>query len=122
MFPIVKLTLFEPDPIPNHASSPPPSPVIVDGEQEYFVERILEAKYCWNKLWYKVRWKGYDASEDKWVCYNDLHNADEYLDAFYKAHPGAPRQVICSVFNSIPFRHAPPTHPSPVQVRRGTAL
>ena len=123
VFPIVKLTPYEPDPIPNRASSPPPPPVIMDGGKEYVIEKILEARYRWKRLWYKVRWQGYDASEDEWIRSDDLHNADDVLEAFYKAHPGAPRQVVQSLFSSIPFRSVPPTQPCHnLRVHRDAAL
>ena len=34
VFNIVKLTPYEPDPIPGRSSSPPPLPMLIDGEEE----------------------------------------------------------------------------------------
>ena len=70
-----------------------------------------------------MHWQGYDASEDEWIQSDDLHNADDVLEAFYKAHPGAPCQVVQSLFSSIPFRSVPPTQPCHnLRVHRDAAL
>ena len=44
VFPIVKLTPAEEDPIPGQQAVPPPPPVLVDGEEEFEVERILDSR------------------------------------------------------------------------------
>ena len=43
VFPIVKLTLAEPDPISGRHPIPPPPPVLVGGEEEYEVKDILNS-------------------------------------------------------------------------------
>ena len=44
VFPVVKLLTAPPDPIPGRWSSPPPDPVLVDGEEEYEVEAVLNSR------------------------------------------------------------------------------
>jgi len=60
---------------------PPP---IIDSEEEYEIENILDAqrfgKKC--KLQYLVHWKGYPHSDDQWVDHKDL-NAPDVLADFY---------------------------------------
>jgi hypothetical protein len=43
VFPVVKLLTAPPDPIPGHRSSTPPDPVLIDGEEEYEVEAVINS-------------------------------------------------------------------------------
>ncbi|KAF8749931.1 hypothetical protein RHS01_09606 [Rhizoctonia solani] len=69
VFHINLLTKFHPDP---HGRDPPqPAPIITEeGEEEYEVERILDSKWKGRgkskKLWYLVKWKGYDEGSNSW--------------------------------------------------------
>jgi len=64
---------------------PPPQPpaTLVDGEEEYKVEEIIDDRYncCWCKRQYLIKWKGYPASKNSWVDEQDLHS-DELLAAY----------------------------------------
>ena len=67
-----------------------PPPDLIDGEEEYEVEEILQS---WKfgkgrKVQYLVKWKGYPESENQWVDWDDLH-ADEVIADFKKKHPTA---------------------------------
>jgi hypothetical protein len=44
VFSVVKLMPAPVDPIPGHRSDPPPDPVLVDGEEHYEVEAILDSQ------------------------------------------------------------------------------
>jgi hypothetical protein len=43
VFNVVKLTLALADTIPGRQAPPPPPPELVDGEEEYIVEEILNS-------------------------------------------------------------------------------
>ena len=63
---------------------------MVDGEEEYEVERILDS---WQfgrrrKLQYLVKWKGYPDSENQWVDKDDIF-ADKALQEFKSLNPAA---------------------------------
>ena len=65
-----------------------PPPDLIDGEEEYEVEEILQS---WrfsrqHKVQYLIKWKGYPDSENQWVNWNDVH-ADEALVDFKKKNP-----------------------------------
>jgi hypothetical protein len=44
-----------------------PGPIEVDGEEEYFVEKILDHKKIGKGHRYLVRWRGYGSSDDRWI-------------------------------------------------------
>ncbi|CAJ0926531.1 unnamed protein product, partial [Ranitomeya imitator] len=54
----------------------PPAPVLVEGELEYVVEKILDSRISRRKLQYLVKWKGYGQEENSWVFASDVHAAD----------------------------------------------
>jgi hypothetical protein len=41
----------------------PPPPVEIDGEDEYFIEEILDSQICRCKLQYLDKWIGYNMPE-----------------------------------------------------------
>ena len=56
---------------------PQPPPEIIDGEEEYEVELIIDDRYIrqgWKrKRQFLVKWKGYPQSENSWVSEEDMH-------------------------------------------------
>ncbi|GJP47147.1 hypothetical protein CLOM_g6374 [Closterium sp. NIES-68] len=55
---------------------PPPPPVLVQNEPEYEVESVLAHRRRRNgTVELRIRWKGYDPSEDSWVSETDMGNA-----------------------------------------------
>ena len=72
---------------PNFAQPPPD---LVDGEEEYKVEEILDSRKHGRgrKVQYLVKWKGYPSSDNQWVNWDDMH-ADEALAKFKKRKPEA---------------------------------
>jgi chromodomain-containing protein len=61
-----------------------PPPIIVQSEEEYEVESILQAQHKGpgDLLEYKVHWKGYPFTNDLWVPHEDLHSPN-LLKEFY---------------------------------------
>ncbi|QRW23676.1 Transposon Tf2-12 polyprotein [Rhizoctonia solani] len=92
VFHINLLTKFHPDP---HGRDPPqPAPIITEeGEEEYEVERILDSKWKGRgkskKLWYLVKWKGYDKGSNSWEAVDNVGNAQEAIKEFHMEHPDA---------------------------------
>jgi hypothetical protein len=94
VFHVVKLKPAPEDPIAGRRANPPPDPVLVDGEEEYEVEEIMNSRFFSRKLQFLVAWKGYGREEWSWVNEKDLH-APELVEAFYQKNPGAPRRIRC---------------------------
>ena len=84
--PVQPVALLDPgadDPLPGQRL-PPPSPVIVDGEQEWFVEQILDSRVFHRQLQYLVKWTGDD--HPTWQPWWDVDEAA----VFYGRHPDKP--------------------------------
>ena len=79
------------DPLPGQ--HPPPAPaVIVDGEEEWEVERILDSCYYYNHLQYLTKWKGYDAPT--WQPVENMEHASDAVLDFHRLYPEKPRPVM----------------------------
>ena len=65
-----------------------PLPDLVDREEEYKVEKILDSQQFSRrrKLQYLVKWKGYPDSENQWVDKDDVF-ADKALQEFKTLNP-----------------------------------
>ena len=91
VFHVSKLDPYHKDPDDPNFPSPPPD--IVEGEAEWEVKKILNAKFANRCLMYLVKWLGWPDSENSWEDERNLINAKDSLADFYKAHPGAPRRL-----------------------------
>ena len=66
---------------------PAPPPDLVQGEEEYEIERILRHRGAPSRRSFLIRWKGYSAEEDSWVPERDLKHAKSALTNYKKLHP-----------------------------------
>jgi len=64
----------------------PPKLVIIEGEEEFEVEKILNKRTVRGKKKFLVRWKGYIAGEDTWENRENLENAKELVEEFEREH------------------------------------
>ena len=76
VFNVVKLTLAPEDPIHGRHPLPPPLPEIVDREEEWVVEEILDSKVINQKLRYLVKWEGFGMEHNSWEPRNNLHTPE----------------------------------------------
>jgi hypothetical protein len=58
-----------------------PPPELIDGEEEYQVEEIIDERINRRKKQYLVKWLGYPVSENSWINAKNLH-ADELLEEY----------------------------------------
>ena len=120
VFPVVKLTPAPEDPFPGRQQPALLPPVVVEGEEEYEVEEILNARYFRRRLQYLVKWQGYGNEDNKWVSANDVH-APEALQAFYQRHPNAVRVVRSDQPWCMHFKDALNTGVTPTFIQRKPA-
>ena len=64
----------------------PPKPVIIEGEEEFEVEKILNKRTIRGKEKFLVRWKDYMAEEDTWESRENLENAKELVEEFKREY------------------------------------
>lgn len=61
----------------------------VDNHVEWEVESILGSRIHYQKLQYKVSWKGWDP-DDTWYDAESFKNSPTMLRLYYKDHPDRP--------------------------------
>jgi hypothetical protein len=67
-----------------------PTPELIDGEEEYSVEKILDSRHFGRRrrLQYLVKWEGYPDAENMWVNKDDVF-ADDKVREFKASNPDA---------------------------------
>src|SRR5215212_706513 len=87
--PVQPVSLLEPahdNPYPGQRIPPPP-PVVVEGEQEWQVDEVLDSRIRRRRLEYLVKWTGYD--EPDWRPARDV-NGLAAIDVFHRQYPDKP--------------------------------
>ena len=85
-----------------------PPPDLVEGEEQYEVEQILdECIYGrWKKKQYVVKWKGYPDSDNQWLDAKELGNAQELIAEFHNSN----HELSSHIRRNL--EHLPVLHPS----------
>ncbi|KAG5730106.1 hypothetical protein E4T56_gene1853 [Termitomyces sp. T112] len=92
VFNVVKLFPAPDDPIPGLHPNAPLPPVLVNDEEEYEVEEILDSRMFRGRLQFKVKWKGYGIEDISWEPQASVH-APALIRDFYRRHPNAPKAI-----------------------------
>ena len=67
-----------------------PTPEVINEEEEYEVQEILNCRKVRKRYYYLIKWKGYDSGENTWEPLGPgLSNATEAIQDFYKKYPKA---------------------------------
>ena len=51
---------------------PPPEPITVNGQQEFFIDKIVDECKCGHKTLYRVWWQGEGPEGDLWLPIEQL--------------------------------------------------
>jgi hypothetical protein len=78
------------------------TPTLIDGEDKYEVENILDSWRHYNHLEYLVKWKGYDESHNQWEEHTQLH-AKSKIVQFHHKNPGVVHHINTALSDSILF-------------------
>ena len=71
-----------------------PQPVVIEGEEEWKVEKIMNKRKVQGRDKYLVRWKGCMAEEDTWESKENLKNTMELVEEFEREyHRGEEEEV-----------------------------
>jgi hypothetical protein len=84
-----------------------PTPELIDGEEEYSVEKILDSRHFGRRrhLQYLVKWEGYPNADNMWVDKDDVF-ADDKVREFKISNPDAATHIRNISFAKSPY---PPT-------------
>src|ERR1700720_3204744 len=93
------LTPFVPANFPSQKKPDAPPPIIVEGEEEYEVEELMDSKVVHGKIKYLVKWKGYLDKAD-WTWEPEEKILEDNRKEFHEKHSGAPRRIHAI----LPFR------------------
>jgi hypothetical protein len=76
MFHIKKLKLHHPNnPVDFPLREPPwPDPILVNGEEEYTVESIVDETGTGARRKYLMHWAGYPSSDDSWLPCSEVED------------------------------------------------
>jgi hypothetical protein len=76
-----------------------PPPDLVDGMEEYEVERVLDSRRYRRrrKLQYLIAWKGYPDSDNQWVNWDDAEGAEDAIREFKRSHPDCEIHIKASL-------------------------
>lgn len=103
IFHVQLLSKHQQNTIPGRVQPQPP-PVIIDGDEEWEVEEVLDSRLFRRQFQYLIKWKGFDAHHNSWQPLRDVQNASEAISSFHKKYPSAPKPVTKTVFADLHFR------------------
>jgi hypothetical protein len=78
---------------------PPPPTTLIDGEEEYKVEVILDSRMRYNRLEYLLKFKGYDESHNQWEVHTHVH-AKLKMALFHCKYPSAARHINAVIIHT----------------------
>ena len=93
LHPIFHVSLLEPYGGSNHPDERP-EPILVDGEEQYVVEAILDSRHYYRKVQYLVKWQGYPDSDNTWCSLSELTHAEAQIQEFHRRYPNKPKEPL----------------------------
>ena len=73
MFNVVKPTPAPVNPFEGCCPHPPLLPEIINREEEWVVEEVLDSKMMNQKLHYLVKWEGFGVEHNSWEPLDNIH-------------------------------------------------
>ncbi|SGY22615.1 BQ5605_C019g08829 [Microbotryum silenes-dioicae] len=91
--PVFHVSLLEPyrlNTLPSRQQPVPPPPDLIDGQEAFVVERILDSRVRHGSLQYFVDWTGYGPQDREWVDASDFDDDDALVLDFHRSKPRKP--------------------------------
>ncbi len=95
------LTPYVPPSFPNQEVPPAPPPELINDEEEFEIEEILDSKLrtirggrgkkSYEVIDYFVKWKGWTREHNSWVRDSEMDNAQEAIEEYENRHDSARR-------------------------------
>jgi len=82
-----------------------PALVIIEGKEEWEVERILNKQQVKEKDKYLVHWKGFTAESDTWKGKENLKNAKKAIEEFEKEYRQDMEDVVWQECKKMTFKY-----------------
>ena len=79
------LKKYIPPTIVGREAPPKPKSEILEGVEEYEVEKILGERVRYGKKEYLIKWVGYDNCDNTWTKIKNLVNTSEYIEEWEKS-------------------------------------
>ncbi len=86
---------------PNQEVPPPPPPDLINDEEEFEIEEILDSrprtirggrgKKSYDVIDYFIKWKGWMREHNSWVCDSEMGNAQEAIEDYENRNDSARR-------------------------------
>ena len=74
--------------------------VIIEGEEEFEVKKILNKRIVQRKEKFLVQWKGYTAEGDTWESRENLENAKELVKEFEREYREEAKELVTNFIRS----------------------
>jgi len=100
VFNVMKLSAAPEDPILGRKPQTPPPPIVVDREEEWEVEEILNSRWHRKRFQFLVKWKGFRREHNSWEAASNV-KAPDLVAEYYRKHPAAPRHIRRTDFDAI---------------------
>ncbi len=81
-----------------------PAPDLVDNEEEYKVEKVLDTRQSGRgrKKQYLIKWKGYPDSDNEWVDHRNMH-APEVIREFENSRAALREHIRTGIMGEYPI-------------------
>jgi len=76
VFNVVKLSAAPEDPILGRKLQAPPPSIVVDREEEWEVEEILDSRWYQRRFQFLAKWKGFSREHNSWEVASDVKAPD----------------------------------------------
>jgi len=100
VFNAIKLSTAPEDPILRRKLQALPPLIIINGEEEWEVEEILNSRWYQRRFQFLVKWKGFSREHNSWEVASDV-KAPDLVTEYYWKHPATPRHIYWTDFDTI---------------------